>query len=82
MMKNLFSPVSEVDGEDVSSMASGSSSRRVCSGLSGVRTGGAGAFLAFDRRLRNINGPIPDAKNNDTNFFIPSFRTFTTTIFR
>lgn len=58
-------PVSDVDGVDVSSMASDSSSRRVCSGLTGVRVGGAGAFLAFDRRFRNINGPNPAASQND-----------------
>lgn len=55
--------MSDVDG--VCSMASGSSSSRVCSGLSGVRVGGAGSFRAFDLRFRNRSGPNPLAANKN-----------------
>lgn len=43
--------------DDVVAVGSGSSSSLACSGL--VRVGGAGAFRAFERRLRNKSGPIP-----------------------
>lgn len=53
----------DVDGSAESSVASVSSSKRVCSDVvAGTRIGGGGAFRVFERRLRNNNGPIPVAE--------------------
>lgn len=59
--KVLYLPIDDAAAsatvDDVVPVGSGSSSNLACSGL--VRVGGAGAFRAFDRRLRNKSGPIP-----------------------